>query len=89
MIFSAISCTSLVNKPWYRELFGNLEILCEGEVGQFDNRFNTGISEEQYLQNIVEASKQDAAACHAPAEPTVKSFASMDSVTGTSVQCAG
>ena len=53
MIFSAISCTSLVNKPWYRELFGNLEILCEGEVGQFDNRFNSEISEEQYLQNIV------------------------------------
>ena len=53
MIFSAISRTSLVNKPWYRELFGNLEILCEGEVGQFDNRFNTEISEEQYLQNIV------------------------------------
>ena len=25
MIFSAISCTSLVNKPWYRELFGNLD----------------------------------------------------------------
>ena len=53
MIFSAISRTSLVNKPWYRELFGNLEILCDGEVEQFDNRFNTEISEEQYLQNIV------------------------------------
>ena len=53
MIFSAISRTSLVKKPWYRELFGSLEILCDGEVGQFDNRFNTEISEEQYLQNIV------------------------------------
>ena len=48
MIFSAISRTSLVNQPWYRELFGNLEILCDGEVEQFDNRFNTEISEEQY-----------------------------------------
>ncbi|MCM1181516.1 MAG: polyprenyl synthetase family protein [Clostridium sp.] len=53
MIFSAISRTSLVNKPWYRELFGNLESLCDGEIGQFDNRFNTEISEEQYLQNII------------------------------------
>ncbi len=53
MIFSAIARTGLVNKPWYRKMFGKLEIMCNGEVGQFDNQYNTGITEELYINNII------------------------------------
>lgn len=53
MIFSTIGRTSLMNKPWYRTMFAKLEIMCNGEVGQFDNRYNIEITEEQYLSNII------------------------------------
>lgn len=53
MIFSAIARTKLVNKPWYRKMFSKLEIMCDGEVGQYDNQYNTYITEERYLNNII------------------------------------
>ena len=53
MIFSAIARTKLINKPWYRKMFAKLEIMCNGEVGQFDNQYNSSITEEMYLNNII------------------------------------
>ena len=53
MIFSAIARTRLINKPWYRKMFARLEIMCNGEVGQFDNRYNTDITEDLYINNII------------------------------------
>lgn len=53
MIFSAIRHADLRNKPWYGLLFEKLETICDGEVGQFDNRYHTEITEEQYIENIM------------------------------------
>ncbi len=53
MIFSAIGRTNLTNKPWYKDMFGKLEIMCNGELGQFDSRYNTSITEEEYIANII------------------------------------
>lgn len=53
MIFSAIRRTGLKNKSWYGLMFGKLEAMCEGEVSQFDNRYNTEITEEKYIENIL------------------------------------
>lgn len=53
MIFSTIGRTSLMNKPWYKKMFEKLEIMCDGEVGQFDSQFNTSITEHIYLDNII------------------------------------
>lgn len=53
MIFSAIRRTGLANRPWYRSMFEKLEAMCDGEVSQFENRYNTEITEEKYIQNIL------------------------------------
>ena len=53
MIFSTIGRTGLMNKPWYRSMFAKLEIMCNGEIGQFENRYNTGITEKDYINNII------------------------------------
>ncbi len=53
MIFSTIRRTGLKNKPWYGFLFDKLETMCDGEVSQFDNRYNTEITEEKYIENII------------------------------------
>lgn len=53
MIFATIGRTDLKNKPWYRTMFDKLEIMCDGEVGQFENQYNTEITEEKYICNIL------------------------------------
>ena len=53
MIFSTIRRTGLKNKPWYGLMFDKLETMCDGEVSQFDNRYNTEITEEKYIENIL------------------------------------
>lgn len=53
MIFSAIRRTGLKNRPWYGSMFDKLETMCDGEVSQFDNRYNTEITEEKYIENIL------------------------------------
>lgn len=50
MIFSTIRRTGLKNKPWYGLMFDKLETMCDGEVSQFDNRYNTEITEEKYIE---------------------------------------
>ena len=68
MIFSTIGRTGLMNKPWYRTMFAKLEIMCNGEVGQFDNRYNVDIAEERYIDNIIgKTSAMFAIACGAGA----------------------
>ncbi len=34
-------------------MFDKLETMCDGEVSQFDNRYNTEITEEKYIENIL------------------------------------
>ena len=41
MIFAALGRTDLRLKPWYRAMFSRLEIMCDGEIGQYDNQYNT------------------------------------------------
>ena len=53
MIFATIGRTNLMNKPWYKKMFEKLEIMCDGEVGQFDSQFNIEITEQTYLDNII------------------------------------
>ena len=53
MIFVTLGRTNLRLKPWYRDMFQNLEIMCDGELAQFDNQYNCSISEEQYVSNII------------------------------------
>lgn len=53
MIFATLGRTELRLKPWYRDMFAKLEIMCDGEVGQFDNRYNPDITEPKYIQNII------------------------------------
>ena len=53
MIFVTLGRTNLRLKPWYRDMFQNLEVMCDGELAQFDNQWNCDISEEQYISNII------------------------------------
>lgn len=53
MIFATLGRTELRLKPWYKDMFAKLEIMCDGEVGQFDNQYNTDINEEKYINNII------------------------------------
>lgn len=53
MIFATLGRTDLRIKPWFYDMFGKLEIMCDGEVGQFDNRYNTDITEEKCIENII------------------------------------
>lgn len=53
MIFATLGRTDLRLKPWYRNMFAKLEIMCNGEISQFDNQYNTHISEQQYIDNII------------------------------------
>lgn len=53
MIFATLGRTELRLKPWYKNMFAQLEIMCDGEVGQFDNRYNPDLTEPKYIQNIL------------------------------------
>lgn len=53
MIFAAMGRTDLRIKPWYRAMFSRLEMMCDGEISQYDNQYNTDINEEKYMENIV------------------------------------
>lgn len=53
MIFATLGRTELRLKPWYRDMFAKLEVMCDGEVGQFSSQYNTGISEDQYISNVI------------------------------------
>ena len=53
MIFATLGRTELRLKPWYKDMFAKLEIMCDGEVGQFDNQYNTDINEQKYIDNII------------------------------------
>lgn len=53
MIFATLGRTDLRLKPWFRDMFDKLEIMCDGEVGQFDNRYNTNITEKKCIENII------------------------------------
>lgn len=52
MIFSAVRKAGLRNRPWYDSMFDKLEAMCNGEVSQFANRYNTNITEQMYMDNI-------------------------------------
>lgn len=53
MMFAAISRTGLRKKPYYGSIFAQLERMCDGEVSQFEHRYDMEISEEKYIENIV------------------------------------
>lgn len=53
MIFAAISRTGLGKKPYYGSIFEQLERMCDGEVSQFEHRYDIEISEEKYIENII------------------------------------
>ena len=53
MIFAAISRTGIRKKHYYSSIFEQLERMCEGEVSQFEHRFDIEISEEKYIENII------------------------------------
>lgn len=53
MIFAAISRTGLRKKPYYGSIFEQLERMCDGEVSQFEHRYDIEISEEKYIENII------------------------------------
>ncbi len=53
MIFAAISRTGLRKKPYYGWIFEQLERMCDGEVSQFEHRYDTEITEEKYIENII------------------------------------
>lgn len=53
MIFAAISRTGLRKKPYYGSVFEQLERMCDGEVSQFEHRYDIEISEEKYIENII------------------------------------
>lgn len=53
MIFAAISRTGLRKKPYYSSIFEQLERLCDGEVSQFEHRYDTEITGEKYIENII------------------------------------
>lgn len=53
MIFVTLGRTELRLKPWYHDMFQKLEVMCDGELAQFDNRYNVNVSEAQYINNII------------------------------------
>ena len=53
MIFVTLGRTDLRLKPWYRDMFQNLEVMCDGELAQFDTRYHTDLTEEQYIDHII------------------------------------
>ena len=53
MIFVTLGRTDFRLKPWYRDMFQKLEVMCDGELAQFDNQYNVNISENQYIANII------------------------------------
>lgn len=53
IIFSAISRTGVGKKSWYSSMFKQLERMCDGEVSQFDHRFDVDITEEKYIENVI------------------------------------
>lgn len=53
MIFATLARTNVKLKPWFRRMFEKLEVMSDGEVRQFDNRFNTEITEQQCIENII------------------------------------
>lgn len=53
MIFAAISRTGLRKKPYYGSIFEQLERMCDGEVSQFEHHYDTSITEEKYIENII------------------------------------
>ena len=53
MIFAAISRTGIRKKPYYGSIFEQLERMCDGEVSQFEHRYDIEISEEKYIENII------------------------------------
>lgn len=68
MIFATLGRTDLRLKPWYKDMFAKLEIMCDGEVSQFDNQFNTDINEQKYIENIIgKTSSMFSIACDAGA----------------------
>ena len=68
MIFATLGRTNLRLKPWYRDMFAKLEIMSDGEVRQYDNQFNTNITEEICIENIIgKTSAMFAIACVAGA----------------------
>lgn len=68
MIFAAMGRTDLRIKPWYRAMFSRLEMMCDGEISQYDNQYNTDIKEEKYMENIVgKTSAMFSIACEAGA----------------------
>lgn len=53
MIFAAISRTGLRKKPYYGSIFEQLERMCDGEVSQFEHRYDISITGEKYIENII------------------------------------
>jgi len=53
MIFAAISRTGLRKKPYYSSIFEKLEKMCDGEVSQFEHRYNRTITGKKYIENII------------------------------------
>ena len=53
MIFAAISRTGLRKKPYYGSIFEQLERMCDGEVNQFEHRYDISITGEKYIENII------------------------------------
>ena len=53
MIFVTLGRTELRLKPWYKDMFQNLELMCDGELAQFDTRYDTELTEEQYVEHII------------------------------------
>lgn len=53
MIFAAVSKTGLRKKPYYSAIFEQLERMCDGEVSQFEHRYDIEITEEKYIENII------------------------------------
>lgn len=53
MIFAAISRTGLKKKPYYGLIFEQLERMCDGEVNQFEHRYDIEITEEKYIENVI------------------------------------
>jgi len=53
MIFATIGRTNLMDKEWYRKMFDRLEIMCTGEINQYDNLYNVNITEEDSINTII------------------------------------
>lgn len=53
LIFSAIRNTKLSTKPWYRDMFDRLEVMCDGEICQYDHRYDTSLTEQDYIEIVL------------------------------------